>query len=300
MVGPGRNHGFLSGEAEAGHAGRRPDVVHVRRRGHASADRPGGAEHVRDSISVSAETRRASWSGSAVADVGATSRPRSATVSGRDELAARYPEFLMWTRHSRGPTELSAIVEPDCDGDGFGDGHWIRTCRRRSSPKGAVTAIFDASKNKVRKGKRVTLSGRLTTAARQGPCETSSDRRATAKDAEPDELRDLRAGPDRRPRQLLAQAEAQEDVRVPRSGGRDRHLHRRAIEHREGQGKEEEEVRPARHGHGRCARSENAGLISTDAPRTRFQADDDHAGKMRATSATQERSRVGLRVAPTR
>jgi hypothetical protein len=71
---------------------------------------------------------------------------------------------------------LSATVEPDCDGDGFGD-----ETQDPELPLGAAcgkgnrTLTLDANKNKVKKGKRVPrvrLTGRISSAARQGPCET--------------------------------------------------------------------------------------------------------------------------------
>jgi hypothetical protein len=55
---------------------------------------------------------------------------------------------------------VSAIVEPDCDGDGFGDETQdsdLSACRAR-------TLSLDANKNKVKKGKKVSLSGHLESA----------------------------------------------------------------------------------------------------------------------------------------
>jgi hypothetical protein len=41
-----------------------------------------------------------------------------------------------------------------------------------ASPKSDRTVTLDSNKNKVKKGKKVRLSGRLSAAARQGPCES--------------------------------------------------------------------------------------------------------------------------------
>jgi hypothetical protein len=68
---------------------------------------------------------------------------------------------------------LAATVEPDCDGDGLGD-----ETQDPALPLGAACGkgnralTLDANKNKVKKRKKVTLSGRLTPVARQGPCES--------------------------------------------------------------------------------------------------------------------------------
>jgi hypothetical protein len=70
--------------------------------------------------------------------------------------------------------DLSAILEADCDADGLGDETqdpglpFSEACG-----KGSRALTLDANKNKVKKGKKVTLSGRLTTAARQGPCDVN-------------------------------------------------------------------------------------------------------------------------------
>jgi hypothetical protein len=68
--------------------------------------------------------------------------------------------------------DVSAILEADCDNDGFGD----ETQDPELPPgqacgKGNRTLTLDANKNKVKKRKKVTLSGGLSSAARQGPCE---------------------------------------------------------------------------------------------------------------------------------
>jgi hypothetical protein len=56
---------------------------------------------------------------------------------------------------------INADVEPDCDEDGFGDE------TQDPNPACPRTLTLDANKNKVRKGKRVTLSGQVTELARQ-------------------------------------------------------------------------------------------------------------------------------------
>jgi hypothetical protein len=63
--------------------------------------------------------------------------------------------------------DLSAMLEPDCDSDGFGDE------TQDSAPACPRTLTLDANKNKVKKGKRVTLAGQLNEVVRQGPCESS-------------------------------------------------------------------------------------------------------------------------------
>jgi hypothetical protein len=59
---------------------------------------------------------------------------------------------------------------------------WRRVGRRDSGPTGAArstlpdqarTLTLDANKNKVKKGKKVTLTGRLTELARQGECQAT-------------------------------------------------------------------------------------------------------------------------------
>jgi hypothetical protein len=68
--------------------------------------------------------------------------------------------------------DVSALLEPDCDADGFGDETQDSELPFSAAcGKGNRSLILDANKNKVKKGKKVTLSGRLTTAARQGPCD---------------------------------------------------------------------------------------------------------------------------------
>jgi hypothetical protein len=61
---------------------------------------------------------------------------------------------------------VSATLEADCDGDGFGDETQdasISSCHPR-----ALT--LDANKNKVKKGKKVTLSGRIAETRQGGAC----------------------------------------------------------------------------------------------------------------------------------
>jgi hypothetical protein len=69
--------------------------------------------------------------------------------------------------------DVSASLEPDCDQDGFGDDTQDSELPLgEACGKGNRTLTLDANRNKVKKGKKVTLSGRLTPAARQGPCES--------------------------------------------------------------------------------------------------------------------------------
>jgi hypothetical protein len=68
---------------------------------------------------------------------------------------------------------VAATLEPDCDGDGLGDETQDPVLPLNEvCGKGNRTLTLDANKNKVKKRKKVTLSGRLTPAARQGPCES--------------------------------------------------------------------------------------------------------------------------------
>jgi hypothetical protein len=73
-----------------------------------------------------------------------------------------------------GQLDVAAILEPDCDGDGLGD-----ETQDPELPLGAACGkgnrvlTLDANKNKVKKRKKVTLSGRLTPTARQGQCESA-------------------------------------------------------------------------------------------------------------------------------
>ena len=62
--------------------------------------------------------------------------------------------------------DVSAILEPDCDRDGFGDE------TQDPTPACPRTLTLDASKNKVKKGKKVRLTGQLNEVVRQGACES--------------------------------------------------------------------------------------------------------------------------------
>jgi hypothetical protein len=59
---------------------------------------------------------------------------------------------------------LSAVLEPDCDSDGFGDE------TQDPAPLCPRTLTLDANKNKVKKGKRVRLSGRIAETPQSGTC----------------------------------------------------------------------------------------------------------------------------------
>ena len=68
---------------------------------------------------------------------------------------------------------VAASVEPDCDADGLGD----ETQDPELTPseacgKGNRSLTLDANKNKIKKGKKVTLRGRISGVAKQGPCES--------------------------------------------------------------------------------------------------------------------------------
>jgi hypothetical protein len=71
---------------------------------------------------------------------------------------------------------FSALLEPDCDGDGFGDETQdadISSCSPQTQAgQAGRNVVLDANKNKVKKGRRVTLTGQLNQIVRQGPCES--------------------------------------------------------------------------------------------------------------------------------
>jgi hypothetical protein len=62
---------------------------------------------------------------------------------------------------------ISAVLEPDCDSDGFGDE------TQDPSPACPRTLTLDANKNKVKKGKKVTLSGQVLETRQGGACAAS-------------------------------------------------------------------------------------------------------------------------------
>jgi hypothetical protein len=64
-------------------------------------------------------------------------------------------------------------VEPDCDADGLGDETQDPSLLGGSCPQRGRTITLNASKNKVKKGKKVTLSGRVSEIVRQGECQSS-------------------------------------------------------------------------------------------------------------------------------
>jgi hypothetical protein len=68
---------------------------------------------------------------------------------------------------------FSATLEADCDSDGFGDETQDPSVIGGSCPPRSRTLALDASKNKVKKGRSVTLSGRLTELVRQGECQSA-------------------------------------------------------------------------------------------------------------------------------
>ena len=70
--------------------------------------------------------------------------------------------------------DVSATLEPDCDSDGSGDETQdpeLTGPNCPPPPQGNRSLTLDANKNKVKRGKKVLLSGRLTTAGGQGPCD---------------------------------------------------------------------------------------------------------------------------------
>jgi hypothetical protein len=80
--------------------------------------------------------------------------------------------------------DISATLEPDCDADGFGDETQDTeltgpNCPPQPQPQPQPQPVagrnltLDANKNKVKEGKKVTLSGQVNQLARQGPCESN-------------------------------------------------------------------------------------------------------------------------------
>jgi hypothetical protein len=80
------------------------------------------------------------------------------------------PFSTLWTSQR---LVLSATLEPDCDSDGFGDETQDPSVLGGSCPLRRRTLSLDASKNKVKKGKKVKLSGQLTELVRQGECQAT-------------------------------------------------------------------------------------------------------------------------------
>jgi hypothetical protein len=66
---------------------------------------------------------------------------------------------------------VSAVVEPDCDNDGLGDETQDLSLFGGSCPARGRFVTLDANKNKVKKGKKVTLTGSITEQARAGECQ---------------------------------------------------------------------------------------------------------------------------------
>jgi hypothetical protein len=68
---------------------------------------------------------------------------------------------------------FNADLEPDCDGDGFGDETQDPSVLGGTCPIRGRSLTLDANKNRVKKGKKVTLSGQLTELVRQGECQAT-------------------------------------------------------------------------------------------------------------------------------
>jgi hypothetical protein len=66
--------------------------------------------------------------------------------------------------------DVSAVLEPDCDNDGVGDETQDPDISSCNPPPGKATRILtlDANKNKVKKGKNVTLSGQIAQVRQDG------------------------------------------------------------------------------------------------------------------------------------
>jgi hypothetical protein len=65
------------------------------------------------------------------------------------------------------------LLDADCDTDGLGDSTPDPNLFGGNCPARGRTATLDASKNKVKKGKKVRLSGRVSETARQGECQSA-------------------------------------------------------------------------------------------------------------------------------
>jgi hypothetical protein len=78
-----------------------------------------------------------------------------------------------WTPSSDAAEDIvfATFVEPDCDRDGLGDETQDPSLFSGSCPVRGRGLTLDASKNRVRQGKKVVLSGRLTESARAGECQ---------------------------------------------------------------------------------------------------------------------------------
>jgi hypothetical protein len=79
-----------------------------------------------------------------------------------------------WAPAGDAPMEdivFATFVEPDCDGDGLGDETQDPSLFSGSCPIRDRGLTLDASKNRVKKGKKVVLSGRLTESALAGECQ---------------------------------------------------------------------------------------------------------------------------------
>jgi len=89
------------------------------------------------------------------------------TASGDQPIGSRAVYFK-----STAQLDLAASLEPDADGDGFGDETQDR-CPTDASTQGPCqrTLTLDASKNKVKKGRRVGFAGHLDAPANEAACE---------------------------------------------------------------------------------------------------------------------------------
>jgi hypothetical protein len=68
--------------------------------------------------------------------------------------------------------DIAATLEPDCDSDGLGDETQDPSLLGGDCPIRGRSLTLDANKNKVKKGRKVTLSGRITELVRQGECQS--------------------------------------------------------------------------------------------------------------------------------
>jgi hypothetical protein len=80
---------------------------------------------------------------------------------------------LTYVPGSDAKLDIGATLEPDCDSDGLGDETQDPSVLGGDCPLRGRTLTLDASKNKVKKRKKVTLSGRLTEVLRQAECQSA-------------------------------------------------------------------------------------------------------------------------------
>ena len=82
-----------------------------------------------------------------------------------------------WAPAADAPNEdivFATFVEPDCDRDGLGDETQDGSLFGGSCPIRSRGLTLDASKTKVKRGRKVTLSGRVSESGRAGECQAGA------------------------------------------------------------------------------------------------------------------------------